>query len=157
MSITHTVVPFIGQILNSLLDIKLIWWAIYWPNITLIDVPYIGWTLHFVATYLATPTAVWRAIYFLNIITMYLFITDILQINSRAQIPRCKCPLTICALLLFVSMRHNTNCISLDVKGCICHLAKWQIHPFISKEAIERCILPEYFDSSLRSIASRTM
>ena len=23
---------------------------------------------------------------------------------------------------------------SLDTKGCICHLVKWQIHPFISKE-----------------------
>ena len=26
--------------------------------------------------------------------------------------------------------------ICLDMKGCICHFAKWQIHPFISKRTI---------------------
>ena len=25
---------------------------------------------------------------------------------------------------------------TLDMQGCICHFAKWQIHPFISKETI---------------------
>ena len=28
----------------------------------------------------------------------------------------------------------NYKIISLDMKGCIFHLTKWQIHPFISKE-----------------------
>ena len=26
--------------------------------------------------------------------------------------------------------------VPLDMKGCICHFAKWQIHPFISKGTI---------------------
>ena len=26
--------------------------------------------------------------------------------------------------------------ISLDIRGCICHFTKWQIHPFISKETV---------------------
>ena len=26
--------------------------------------------------------------------------------------------------------------VPLDMKGCICHFTKWQIHPFISKETI---------------------
>ena len=26
--------------------------------------------------------------------------------------------------------------VSLDMKGCICHFVKWQIHPFISKGTI---------------------
>ena len=29
---------------------------------------------------------------------------------------------------------HFGHEVLLDMKGCICHLAKWQIHPFISKE-----------------------
>ena len=27
------------------------------------------------------------------------------------------------------------NVVPLDMKGCICHFTKWQIHPFISKVA----------------------
>ena len=26
--------------------------------------------------------------------------------------------------------------VPLDVKGCVCHFEKWQVHPFISKETI---------------------
>ena len=38
---------------------------------------------------------------------------------------------------------------SLDMKGCICHCAKWQIHPFISKRTrfrthpVATCVRPE--------------
>ena len=28
--------------------------------------------------------------------------------------------------------------VSFDMKGCICHFVKWQIHPFISKGTIIR-------------------
>ena len=27
--------------------------------------------------------------------------------------------------------------VPLDMKGCICHFVKWQIHPFISKGTID--------------------
>ena len=37
--------------------------------------------------------------------------------------------------------------VSLDMKGCICHFAKWQIHPFISKEAT--CIIRDCLCSYL--------
>ena len=29
---------------------------------------------------------------------------------------------------------NSKNIVPLDMKGCICHFVKWQIHPFISKE-----------------------
>ena len=31
---------------------------------------------------------------------------------------------------------HGQHNVTLEMKGCICHLVKWQIHPFISKGAI---------------------
>ena len=33
--------------------------------------------------------------------------------------------------------------VPLDMKGCICHFAKWQIHPIISKGAICNCHLSD--------------
>ena len=30
-------------------------------------------------------------------------------------------------------MWQKTHIVALDMKGCICHFVKWQIHPFISK------------------------
>ena len=37
-----------------------------------------------------------------------------------------------------------TQCVSWDMKGCICHFTKWQIHPFISK--------PKGMDGTKRSL-----
>ena len=31
---------------------------------------------------------------------------------------------------------HTIYIAPLDMKGCICHFSKWQIHPFISKGTI---------------------
>ena len=31
---------------------------------------------------------------------------------------------------------HGEYIVPLGMKGCICHFAKWQIHPFISKGTI---------------------
>ena len=30
----------------------------------------------------------------------------------------------------------KTVIVTLDMKGCICYLVKWQIHPFISKRTL---------------------
>ena len=30
--------------------------------------------------------------------------------------------------------------LPLDMKGCICHFVKWQIHPFLSKETYSRTL-----------------
>ena len=38
-----------------------------------------------------------------------------------------------------VTMTHRAithHIVPLDMKGCICHFAKWHIHPFISKGTI---------------------
>ena len=32
---------------------------------------------------------------------------------------------------------------ALDMKGCICHLTKWQIHPFISKGRVMDIVLSQ--------------
>ena len=41
----------------------------------------------------------------------------------------------LCGVLFSTSQKAAYN-VPLDMKGCICHFVKWQIHPFISKEAI---------------------
>ena len=50
--------------------------------------------------------------------------------------------------------------VALNIKGCICHLAKWQIHPFIAKATI--CVLAgsagqreAYKDGEMNQMRSR--
>ena len=34
---------------------------------------------------------------------------------------------------LLITLEFRRSLVTLDMKGCICHFTKWQIHPFISK------------------------
>ena len=58
------------------------------------------------------------------------------------------------------SRKQHVYIVPLDMKGCICHFVKWQIHPFISKGTTciavnvlscwKSCeIYPAYFDISM--------
>ena len=44
----------------------------------------------------------------------------------------------VCKVSDLETSNNNWQCyiVSLDMKGCICHFTKWQIHPFISKGTI---------------------
>ena len=70
----------------------------------------------------------------LYVYSYYSAINDIIRCFSRSNF----------LFVLFWSVPLYSQAIShrqehtvpLDMKGCICHLAKWQIHPFISKGTI---------------------
>ena len=57
---------------------------------------------------------------------------------SRIKPRFCRCIVILIfkihyTLWAYISVSDCNDFVSLDIKGCICHFTKWQIHPFISK------------------------
>ena len=57
------------------------------------------------------------------------------EINESDELHSCNCFLFMSAFtaVCICTVVLCSHVVYLDIKGCICHFTKWQIHPFISK------------------------